>query len=115
MAGIIHVDNSGFFRKQMQIYLAHIGFECEGYGSGKDALIALEGGGISYVITGLELADMKSEDFIQQIFLIANHVQVIVVTSSRNEERFNRLKELGVEYIVEKVGDWKGELNHILE
>ncbi|MDR0475234.1 MAG: response regulator [Treponema sp.] len=114
MGSIIHVDNSRFFRKQMKAFLNDIGFESEGFDRCNDALNAIGVGGVSYVITGLELADMSGEEFIEKIIAIANHIPVIVVSSTEKKERADRLKTMGVEAVIGKSGNWKGELNQLL-
>jgi CheY-like chemotaxis protein len=111
---IIHVDNSGFFRKLMQAFLADMGQESESYARGEDALDAVETGNVSCVITGLELVDMSGEEFIKQLFFAPQPVSIIAVTGSSDEDRNRRLEALGVMAIVQKSGTWKEELRKIL-
>ena len=110
MGIIIHVDNSAFFRKIMKTFLLELGLESEGFGNGKDALIAAKVGSISSIITGLELPDMKGEEFIQQIAGLNKPLSIIVFSSSKNEERFKYLESLGVIGVVEKTSNWKEAL-----
>ena len=114
MGQVIHVDNSGFFRKMMKIFLTELGIESESFAKGEDALDLVETGRVSCVITGLELADMSGEDFVRRLFFAPEPVSIIAVTSSSNEARNSRLEALGVMAIVQKTGRWKEELRKIL-
>jgi len=110
MSSIIHVDNSGFFRKIMKAFLSELGLESESFDHGKEALAVLEAGNTSCVITGLELPDMKGEDFIDQIAALANPVSIIVFSAITDEDRIKHLETKGVVGIVEKTSNWKEEL-----
>ena len=107
---VIHVDNSGFFRKVMGIFLSELGLESKGYDRGEDVLDAVESRKVSCVICGLELMDMRGEDLIRRLMFASYSMTIIAVTSSANEERNERLKELGVKAIIQKGGNWKEQL-----
>ena len=114
MGHIIHVDNSGFFRKIMKAFLADMGQESESYARGEDALDAVQTGNVSCVITGLELVDMSGEEFIKQLFFAPEPVSIIAFTSSSDDVRNSRLEAMGVMAVVQKSGAWKEELRKIL-
>jgi len=107
---VVHVDNSGFFRKVMNHFLSDLGFECKSYERGEDVLDAVEAHKVSCVITGLELLDMSGEELIRKLMFATNSMTIIAVTSSSNEERTQRLSELGVKATIQKGGDWKEKL-----
>jgi FixJ family two-component response regulator len=114
MIDVIHVDNSGFFRKVMKIFIAELGLYCEGFENGEDALRAIKTRKASCVITGLELADMSGEDFIRQLLFSAHQMTIIAVTSSGDEERVKRLANMGVKATIQKGGNWKEKLRQYL-
>ena len=107
---VIHVDNSGFFRKVMKIFLTELGLECKSYDRGEDVLDAVESHKVGCVITGLELVDMSGEELIKRLLFASYSMTIISVTSSSNEERVQRLAELGVKATIRKGGDWKEKL-----
>jgi CheY-like chemotaxis protein len=107
---VIHVDNSGFFRKVMKVFLAELGVDCESYDRGEDALDAVETHKISCVITGLELADMSGEKLINQLLFSNYSMTIIAVTSSGNDEQLQKLAALGVKATIQKGGNWKEKL-----
>ena len=110
MGLIIHVDNSAFFRKIMRAFLLELGFESEGFEKGRDALIAAKIEGASSVITGLELPDMRGEEFIKQLNKMGESIPVIVFSSHTDEERLRYLEMQGVVGIVAKTSNWKEDL-----
>jgi FixJ family two-component response regulator len=107
---VIHADNSGFFRKVMQVFLSELGLESKGYERGEDVLDAVEARKVSCVITGLELMDMRGEDLIKKPLFSSNSMTIIAVTSSHSEERPQLLAEHGVKATIQKGGDWKEKL-----
>ena len=107
---VIHVDNSGFFRKVMKYFLAELGLECQSLDRGEDVLDAVESHKVSCIITGLELMDMSGEDLIKRLLFASYSMTIIAVTSSADEERVQRLAELGVKATIQKGGDWKEKL-----
>ena len=110
MKHIIHVDNSDFFRKLMRTFMAEMGQELESFENGADAIEAVKSGKANCVITGLELSDMRGDEFIKRLQVAAQSLPVIVVTSKENDADEKRLKALGVKAIVQKSGDWQKEL-----
>jgi two-component system cell cycle response regulator len=114
MAKIIHVDNSEFFRKLMKTFLSELGLESESFDRGNDALNAVSTGEVSFVITGLALADMSGEELIKRIVASPRPVPVIAVTSNDESSQAKRLSALGVKANILKSGNWKDELRNIL-
>ena len=110
MEQIIHVDNSEFFRKIMRTFLSELGFECESFESGDDALDIIKTGRVSCVITGLELPDMKGENFIKELAALEKPISIIVFSSNTDENRTKFLESQGVLGIVTKTSNWKEEL-----
>lgn len=114
MRHIIHVDNSEFFRRLMRAYLTEKGLECESFERGEDAVDAVKDGRASFVITGMELADMSGEELVKRLIVMPRKTPVIVVTSSEDAADSKPLKALGVREVILKSGEWKEELNKIL-
>ena len=119
MKHVIHVDNSEFFRKLMRSFLSEKGLECESFEKGEDAVNAVAEGKASFVITGLELADMSSEEFLKRLMTLPQKTPIIVVTSSDeavNDQaaKHKRLEALGVKAIIMKSDDWKTALENLL-
>jgi len=107
---VIHVDNSGFFRKVMKVFLNELGVESESYDRGEAVLDAVGNRKVSCVITGLELADMSGEELISQLLYSGHSMTIIAVTSSVNDERSQHLADLGVKATIQKGGNWKEKL-----
>ena len=107
---VIHVDNSAFFRKVMKVFMTELGIDYEGFDKGEDVLDAVGTRKVSCVITGLELADMSGEKLIEQLLYSGHSMTIIAVTSSTNDERAQRLAELGVKDTIQKGGNWKEKL-----
>ena len=114
MIRIVHVDNSKFFRKLMKIFLSELGMQSEGFDRGEDAINAVKNGGISCVITGLELPDMTGERLIEEIIATGRSLTIIAVTASGDEERVRNLETMGVKATIQKAGDWKEKLREYL-
>jgi FixJ family two-component response regulator len=110
MSLIVHVDNSGFFRKLMRVFLTELGLQSESYERGEDAINALLRSKVSCVITGLELPDMTGEELIQWIAKSGLSMTIIAVTGSGNDDRTKHLETLGVKGTIQKGGDWKEKL-----
>jgi len=110
MGHIVHVDNSDFFRKAMRTFLAELGFEVLEFDRGEDAIADIAGGGVSCLITGLELQDMRGEELIRRIRPAAETMTVIAVTASGDDARTRNLETLGVAATIHKGGDWKEKL-----
>jgi len=107
---VIHVDNSGFFRKVMKVFLAELGVNCESFEKGEDVLDAVGNRKVSCVITGLELPDMSGESLINQLLYSGHSMTIIAVTSSANDERAQKLASIGVKGTIQKGGNWKEKL-----
>jgi DNA-binding response OmpR family regulator len=111
---VVHIDNSGFFRKMMKMFLAEMGYESEDYERGGDAIYALQNKRVACVITGLELTDMSGEELIKRLKIYSQPMSIIAVTSTTEEERIKRLLSQGVLAVIQKTGNWKEELRKIL-
>jgi FixJ family two-component response regulator len=107
---VIHVDNSGFFRKVMKVFLSELGLECKSLDRGEDVLDAVESHKVGCIITGLELIDMSGEELIKRLLFASYSMTIIAVTGSNDDERAQRLTELGVKAIIQKGGNWKEKL-----
>jgi len=107
---VVHADNSAFFRKVMNHFLAELGIESKGFERGEDVLDAVEARKVSCVITGLELLDMSGEDLIKRLLFASYSMTIIAVTGDASEERAQRLSELGIKATIQKGGDWKEKL-----
>ncbi|MDR0497808.1 MAG: response regulator [Treponema sp.] len=114
MNHIIHADNSEFFRKLMKSFLVELGLEIKSFAQGEEVINAVKQGGTSYVITGLELADMKGEELIKRLMVLPEHVPIIIVTSNEKELRSKRLNALGIKAMLSKSENWKDELKSII-
>ena len=114
MRHIVHVDNSEFFRKLMKTYLSEVGLECESFERGEDAVNAVKGDRVSFIITGLELADMGGEELIKRLTVLPRKTPVLVVTSKEEAVQSKRLEALGVRATILKSGNWKEELGKLL-
>jgi FixJ family two-component response regulator len=107
---VIHVDNSRFFRKVMQVFLAELGVSSESFDNGEDVLDAVGTRKISCVITGLELPDMSGEDLIRQLLFSGHSMTIIAVTGTDDDVRTQYLADLGVKATIQKGGNWKEKL-----
>ena len=115
MKHVIHVDNSEFFRKLMKSFLSEKGLESESFDKGEDAVKAVAEGRASFIITGLELADMSGEEFLKRLMTLPGKTPIIAVTSSDEEAKHKRIEALGVKTIIMKTDDWKAKLSTILK
>jgi len=107
MRKIIHVDNSQFFRKLMRIFLEAEGFEVESFDSAQEANMAIGGGLADMVIMGLAFHDTEGEDFLVRT-VESFSGPVIVVSSSMDEERTEKLINMGARAALNKTGSsWK--------
>ncbi|MCL1815755.1 MAG: response regulator [Treponema sp.] len=111
---IVHSDNSEFFRKLMKTFLSELGYEVQNYARGEDAMEAINDGGASCLITGMELADMSGEELIKRLTVSSHKIPIIAVTSNEAVVQSKRLDALGVKATILKSGDWKTELSKIL-
>jgi len=113
MKKIIHVDNSGFFRKQMRIFLEAKGFEVESYSTVQEASIAIAGGLADMIIMGLAFSDAEGEDFLTRT-VESFDGPVIILTSTADRAKIRRLISLGAKAVINKSSTWKNELNQYL-
>ena len=115
MKHIIHVDNSEFFRKLVKAFISELGLECESFEKGEDAISAVADKRASFVITGLELADMGGVEMLKRLITLPYKIPILVVTSSDEAAKHKRLEALGVKAIIIKSDDWKAELTKLLQ
>ena len=114
MKHVIHVDNSEFFRKLMKSFLSEKGLESESFEKGEDGVNAVADNKVSFVITGLSLADMSGEEFLKRLMTLPQKTPIIVVTSSDETAKHKRIKALGAKAVIMKTDNWKTELGKIL-
>ena len=112
MKRILHVDNSGFFRKMMKSFLLNEGFEVESYDNARDASMGISGGLIDMVIMGLAFTDIDGEEFLKSVSESFSG-PIIVVTGSVDAEKENRLAALGCRAAIGKTG-WQSSLKPYL-
>jgi DNA-binding response OmpR family regulator len=98
----------------MRTFLTEQGLESESLERGEDVVNAVNTGEVSFVITGLALADMSGEELIKRIIASSHSVPIITVTSNDEEAQAKRLSALGVKANILKSGNWKDELRNIL-
>jgi len=113
MKRIIHVDNSQFFRKQVRIFLEAEGFEVESFDSAREANIAIGSGLADMVIMGLAFADHDGEEFLART-VESFAGPVIVLSSTTDESKIEKLISLGARAAVSKLGSWKADLKPYL-
>ena len=114
MKHVVHVDNSEFFRKLMKSFLSEKGLECESFEKGEDAISAVADSRVSFIITGMELADMTGEELLKRLMVLPHKTPVVVVTSSDDPAKHKRAQALGAKAIVKKTDDWKAVLGKLL-
>ena len=107
---VVHADNSRFFRKVINVFLAELGITSESFDRGEDVLDVVGTRKVSCVITGLELADMSGEELIRQLIYSGHSMTIIAVTGSQDEERIKNLEAMGVKATIQKGGNWKEKL-----
>jgi CheY-like chemotaxis protein len=110
MKKIIHVDNSAFFRKVMKTFIAEQGYTIESFAGGEEALERIKSGDICLVITGLSLADMKGEEFINKTVSSQMTVPIVTVSSNESSNQLQYLRQLGVKATILKSDKWAERL-----
>ncbi|MDR2149544.1 MAG: response regulator [Spirochaetaceae bacterium] len=110
MRTVVHLDNSGFLRKLMQMFLKERGIESEAYDKGSDVLERIKRGDIALIIAGTFFNDMTGFAFLKRLLLSPQKVPVIILTSNSSEQQQLIMKTLGVEAIIIKSGHWQDEL-----
>ena len=114
MKKIIHVDNSEFFRKQMKLFLEKEGFEVEGFDNTQEADMAIGGGAMDMVIMGLTFTDSEGDDFLNRT-MESYAGPVVIVSSSIDGKKEEKLVDLGVKAAINKSGPWQQALKPHLE
>lgn len=110
MKSIIHVDNSGFFRKLVNTFLSKYGYIVESFSLAKEALEIISGGQVGLILTGLTLPDMEGEEFIQRIMDYPYNIPIIAFTSNQTTKTDDELIDLGIRAWVLKSGVWQKHL-----
>jgi len=113
MRKIIHVDNSVFFRKQVKIFLESEGFKVESFGTAQEATIAIVGGLPDMIIMGLAFSDAEGEEFLARA-VESFDGPIIVLSSTSDERKAEKLISLGAHALVNKSASWKDELKPYL-
>ena len=114
MKKIIHADNSGFFRRLMRSFLEAQGFEVESFDSAQEANMVIGAGAADIVITGLAFPDMDGEEFISRVRESFAGPIIVVSSSIDNQDKYERLVDLGIRAMVLKSGPWKENLKPFL-
>lgn len=103
MINILHVERGSFFRKVIKDIAAQSGlihFEAE---SAEEALEVLKDEVIDLIITGMELADISGEEFIEKLRRTRyNGIPVMVISSSDSMEDYEKMFSLGVVDFIHK-------------
>jgi len=103
MINILHVERGSFFRKVIKDIAAQSGlihFEAD---SAEAALEILKEESVDLIITGLELADLSGEEFIEQLRRTQfNEIPVMVISSSDSLEDYEKMFKLGVVDFIHK-------------
>lgn len=103
MINILHVERGSFFRKVIKDIAAQSGlihFDAE---SAENALEILKNEEVDLIITGLELADISGEQFIEKLRRTQfNHIPVMVISSSDSIETYEKMFSLGVVDFIHK-------------
>ncbi|MDR0562315.1 MAG: response regulator [Spirochaetaceae bacterium] len=110
MKTIVHVDNSGFFRKLVKTFLFRYGFEVESFNLAKEALGVISGGQVGLILTGLSLPDMEGEEFISRVMDFPYTIPIIAFTSNQTNKTDDELIDLGIKGWVLKTGAWQRHL-----
>ena len=103
MKSIVHIDNSGFFRKLMKTFLEKEGFEVESFDSPHEADMAIGSGSADMVIMSLTFADIGGLEFLERI-KESYGGPVVVVSSSVNKEKAEELIAKGALAAINKSG-----------
>jgi DNA-binding response OmpR family regulator len=111
---IIHLDNSGMYRKMVSRFLTGEGFEVESYEKWGDAAITVNRNPPAMVITGLTLADGTGPELIERITGVYSG-PLVVLSSNVDESEAARLKALGVTAAIVKSGEWESSLKVFLK
>ena len=103
MINILHVERGSFFRKVIKDIAAQSGlihFEAE---SADEALEVLKTEEVELIITGMELADVSGEQFIEKLRRTQyNGIPVMVISSSDSIEDYEKMFNLGVVDFIHK-------------
>ncbi len=102
MKKILHLDNSPFIRKIIKNIAIEKGLQFAESDCASEAMEILKAQEIDLIITGLELADTRGEDFITSLKKSSfSSIPVIAVTSDNSLESREELFDLGVvDYIL---------------
>ena len=110
---IIHADNSDFFRKLMNSFLQKEGFEVESFENAQEANLAISGGTVDMFIMGLTFADIEGEELLRRASESFSG-PIIVVSSSLDKVKEERLIAQGAKAAINKSGPWQEGLKPFL-
>jgi two-component system chemotaxis response regulator CheY len=94
---ILIVDDSVTVRQQVSLALAQAGYRVVEAQDGRDALLMLERGGVSMVISDVNMPRMNGFEMLERIKLHPRHasVPVVMLTSERRPDLVERAKKAG--------------------
>ncbi|MDR3335454.1 MAG: response regulator, partial [Treponema sp.] len=92
--------------KLMQKFLINEGFDVESFSTWADADMAINSQHIALVITGLTLADISGEAFIQRL-LNSYTGPIIIMSASVNPDEEATFRARGIQATIPKSGAWK--------
>ena len=93
----------------MKTFLEKEGFEVESFESAQEANIAISGGDVDMVITGLAFADMEGEEFLKKVEESFTG-PLIVLSATLDKEIEKKLLSLGARAAISKSGLWQESL-----
>ncbi len=104
MGKILHLENSGLFRKIVKNIVKSKGFEVYATSNSTEAMEILDNNKIDLIITGNVLEDITGLGFVENIRKsIYSSIPVILLTSSDSLEMREKLFSLGIiDYILKK-------------
>jgi two-component system cell cycle response regulator len=115
MKRLVHVDNSDFFRKVVERFLASEGLVAEGSKTATGALELIKEGDVSLVVTGTVLADMDGSMFIKLCNIMSPDIPILVLSSNPPEREMEKLSHLKIEAILEKANGWQKNIRPYLD
>ncbi|GHU21017.1 hypothetical protein FACS1894164_00230 [Spirochaetia bacterium] len=111
MGRVIHVDNSGFFRRLFRHFLATRDIDSEDFDRGSQAFESIGRGGVPLIITGMFLVDMTGLDLIKQLTASPyRNIPIITLSSNTAPDMQQALHDLGVTAQLSKYGPWREEV-----
>ena len=97
----------------MGAFLQAEGFEVESFDSAQEAGFSIAAGSGDMVIMGLTFSEMEGEEFLSKTTQ-SFAGPVIVLSSSMDSDRAEKLVDLGARATLDKTGPWKIDLKPYL-